>query len=148
MFTRKVGNQHRNYGAQGIRIAEVYLNRAEAKIRLALNGGNQNYLAEALSDLNTLRKTRFREGKYQNTNITDGKELLDFCLQERRREMALEEGLRWFDIKRLGLAVEHTYIDTEGNSKLCKLEANSKLYALPIPYKAIERNHNLVQNPR
>lgn len=148
MFSQKVGNQHSGYGPQGIRIAEVYLNRAEAKIRLAQNGGNQNYLSEALSDLNKLRKSRFNEGTYHDKNITDGQELLNFCLQERRREMALEEGLRWFDIKRLGLSVEHTFIDTEGTSKTCKLEANSNLYALPIPYKAIERNHNLKQNPR
>lgn len=148
MFSQKTGNQHSGYGPQGIRIAEVYLNRAEAKIRLAQNGGNQNYLSEALSDLNKLRKSRFNEGTYHEKNITDGQELLNFCLQERRREMALEEGLRWFDIKRLGLSVEHTFIDTEGTSKTCKLEANSNLYALPIPYKAIERNHNLKQNPR
>lgn len=147
-FSQKTGNHHSGYGPQGIRIAEVYLNRAEAKIRLAQNGGNQNYLSEALSDLNKLRKSRFNEGTYHDKNITDGQELLTFCLQERRREMALEEGLRWFDIKRLGLSVEHTFIDTEGTSKTCKLEANSNLYALPIPYKAIERNHNLKQNPR
>lgn len=148
MFTRKVGLHHSNYGAQGIRIAEVYLNRAEAKIRLAMNGGNSKYLAEALSDLNTLRRTRFRQGTYQDENITDAQALLDFCLLERRRELALEEGLRWFDIKRLGLGVKHTFIDTEGTAKECNLEANSKLYALPIPHVAIERNHNLVQNPR
>lgn len=148
MFSQKVGYHHSGYGPQGIRIAEVYLNRAEAKIRLAQNGGNQNYLSEALSDLNKLRKSRFNEGTYHDKNITDGQELLTFCLQERRREMALEEGLRWFDIKRLGLSVEHTFIDTEGTSKTCKLEANSNLYALPIPYIAIERNHNLKQNPR
>lgn len=147
-FSQKVGYHHSDYGPQGIRIAEVYLNRAEAKIRLAQNGGNQNYLSEALSDLNKLRKSRFNEGTYYDKNITDGQKLLTFCLQERRREMALEEGLRWFDIKRLGLSVEHTFIDTEGTSKTCKLEANSNLYALPIPYKAIERNHNLKQNPR
>lgn len=148
MFSQKVGYHHSGYGPQGIRIAEVYLNRAEAKIRLAQNGGNQNYLSESLSDLNKLRKSRFNEGTYHDKNITDGQELLNFCLQERRREMALEEGLRWFDIKRLGLSVEHTFIDTEGTSKTCKLEANSNLYALPIPYIAIERNHNLKQNPR
>lgn len=147
-FTRKVGNQHPNYGARGIRIAEVYLNRAEAKIRLAMNGGDSKYLQEALSDLNTLRKTRYEQGTYQDEEITDAQALLDFCLQERRREMALEEGLRWFDIKRLGLGITHVFIDSEGTAKECKLEANSKLYALPIPYTAIERNHNLIQNPR
>lgn len=147
-LSNKVGYAHSNYGPQGIRIAEVYLNRAEAKVRLAMAGGNANYLTEALADLNTLRKSRFEQGTYTNVELTDADDLMELCLKERRRELAQEEGLRWFDIKRLGLSVTHNYKGVDGDTKECVLEANSKLYALPIPYTAINRNYNLKQNPR
>ena len=80
--------------------------------------------------------------------IADAQDLLDFCLQERRLELCIEEGFRWFDIKRLGLSVTHKYIDSEGVEQEYVLESNSLLYALPIPYDAIERNYKLKQNPR
>lgn len=147
-LSNKVGYSHSNYGPQGIRIAEVYLNRAEAKTRLSMAGGSVNYLSEALADLNTLRKSRFEQGTYTDVELTSADDLLELCLKERRRELAQEEGLRWFDIKRLGLSVTHTYKGVDGDTKECVLEANSKLYALPIPYTAINRNYNLKQNPR
>lgn len=144
----KVGYNHTTYGARGIRIAEVYLNRAEAKIRLAISGGVATGLAEALADLNTLRASRFDQGTYVAQATTDPEALLDLCLSERRRELACEEGLRWADIKRLAIPVKHIYKDAEMNETECTLEAGSKLYALPIPYTALERNFNLSQNPR
>lgn len=102
----------------------------------------------ALNDLNVLRETRYMTGSYVDEQITDANELLEFCLMERRLELSLEEGFRWFDIKRLGLSVTHIYIDTEGVEREYTLESNSPLYALPIPYDAIERNYRLEQNPR
>ena len=46
------------------------------------------------------------------------------------------------------ISVTHKYIDSEGIEKEYVLESNSLLYALPIPYDAIERNYKLKQNPR
>lgn len=37
------------------------------------------------------------------TNSTDANELLEFCLMERRLELSLEEGFRWFGHQTLGI---------------------------------------------
>ena len=144
----KVGQNISGFGERGVRIGEVYINRAEAAARLFKEKGNVADRTQALSDLNTLRRNRYKTGTYTNVNISDPDELITFCLAERQRELCLEEGLRWYDIKRLGLSVSHTYINPEGASSSHLLEAGSKLYALPIPYDAIGRNYKLVQNPR
>lgn len=129
-------------------MAEAYLNRAEALARRFQAKGDGNDRVQALDDLNTLRETRFATGTYVEEEVTDAQDLLDFCLNERRLELCCEEGFRWFDIKRLGLSVTHKYIDSEGVEREYVLESNSPLYALPIPYDAIERNYKLKQNPR
>ncbi len=146
--TNKIGRYSSDYGDRGIRNAEVYLNRAEAYCRLFINTGNAEYRTNALSDLNTLRETRFATGTYEDVDITDGTELLNFCLEERRRELSMEEGLRWADIKRLNLSVDHVFIDEEGNESTYTLESGDLMYALPIPYNVINRNSKLAQNPR
>ncbi len=43
------------------------------------------------------------------------------------------------------LSVTHRYIDSEGTEQEYVLESNSLLYALPIPYDAMERNYKLKQ---
>ena len=147
-YGTKVAYNTSNGSDHGIRIAEAYLNRAEAFIRRSLATGNDGDRVLALNDLNVLRETRYMTGSYVDEQITDANELLEFCLMERRLELSLEEGFRWFDIKRLGLSVTHVYIDTEGGEREYILARNSPLYALPIPYDAIERNYRLEQNPR
>ncbi len=146
--SHKIGTSEINYGDWGIRNAEVYLNRAEAYCRLFIETGNDNYRVNALSDLNTLRESRYAAGTYEAVEITDAQELLSFCLEERRRELCLEEGLRWADIKRLNLAVSHVFIDENGNETTYSLSSGDLLYALPIPYDVINRNSKLAQNPR
>lgn len=144
----KIGQNISNYGERGIRMGEVYINRAEAAARLFKESGNAKYKTMALSDLNTLRRSRYKPGTYTDIDISNSDELISFCLAERQRELCLEEGLRWYDIKRLGLHVTHRYVNQEGDASTHELEAGSKLYALPIPYDAINRNYKLVQNPR
>lgn len=138
-----------SYGDMGLRMAEVYLNRAESNMRLYMAGGNAELRTSAITDINTLRKNRYKAGSsYEVDETLKDEELLQFILDERQRELCWENGIRWFDIKRLGLSVTHTYIDADNNTSTHTLEANSKLYALPIPYDAIDRNGNLEQNPR
>ncbi|QEH39397.1 RagB/SusD family nutrient uptake outer membrane protein [Chitinophaga sp. XS-30] len=137
-------------GDNGIRTGEVYITRAEALARRFRRSGQDADRVKALNDLNTLRSSRYdtRNTAYVPVAFTDADELLQFCLDERRREMSLEESSRWADIKRLGLSVTHTFIDADGGSMVFTLPANSPLYALPIPVTAINRNNNLVPNPR
>jgi starch-binding outer membrane protein, SusD/RagB family len=140
----------KSYDAKGIRVAEAYLNRAEALIRRYKKNGNAADLTQALSDLNTLRINRWdtRNKTYTPVNITDADALYQFCKDERRRELSFEENFRWVDIKRWGLAITHRYVDANGVATDYMLPAGSNLYALPIPYTAINRNERLTQNPR
>lgn len=138
------------YGARGLRVAELYLNRAEALSKRFIANANAADRVQALADLNTLRASRYdtRNTTYTNVAITDAAALYSFCQEERRRELCLEEGHRWVDIKRWGLPVTHVFTGTDGQPVTSVLPANSNLYALPIPYTAINNNDKLVQNPR
>lgn len=145
----KLTNNKINFDAKGIRVAEAYLNRAEALIRRYKKNGNAADLTQALSDLNTLRINRYdtRNRTYTPVNITDADALYQFCKDERRRELSFEENFRWVDIKRWGLAITHRYVDASGVTDYT-LTNGSNLYALPIPYTAMNRNDRLKQNPR
>lgn len=148
IYGNKVGYNTINGSDRGVRMAEAYLNRAEALARRFVKSGNDADRVAALKDLNDLRRTRYATGTYTDENYTTGEDLLTFCLEERQRELCLEEGFRWADIKRLGLSVTHKYIDAEGVEHEYVLESNSPLYALPIPKDAMDKNYQLEQNPR
>jgi hypothetical protein len=141
---------NKTYEAKGLRVAELYLNRAEALIRRYKKTGQSGDLTLALSDLNLLRKSRYdtRNTSYVPVNITNADDLFSFYKEERRRELCLEENHRWIDIKRWGLSVTHHYVDANGVAFDYTLSSGSKMYALPIPYTAIYRNDQLAQNPR
>ncbi len=143
-FTGGNGN-----GGDGIRTAELYLNRAEAKIQLAIKNGNTALIQQALNDINELRKSRYdRRKQYENIVITDPQQLLNFCRDERRREFPFEGGHRWFDLRRYGMpAITHYYEDEPGSGETFTLEKGDSRYTLQIPKVVLERNGNLAQNP-
>ena len=149
MRSAKIGTTQL-YGDKGLRVAELYLNRAEANARKYLSTGQGANQTAALADLNYLRQNRYdtRTTAYIPVNIADPKQLFKFLQDERRRELCLEEGLRWIDIKRWGLSLTHNLIDASGTSTNYQLSSWSKQYALQIPYDVIQRNYNLQQNPR
>lgn len=137
-------------GSRGFRLSEIYLNRAEALIKRFIKNGNEADRVQALSDLNYLRSNRYdtRNTTYKPVSITDGVALYTFYQAERRRELALEDGHRWQDIRRWAIPVTHVYTSADGVSSTFILPANSPLYALPIPYTALETNVDLQQNAR
>jgi starch-binding outer membrane protein, SusD/RagB family len=85
-----------------IRIAEVYLIRAEAQ---ATSGSSVLNITNALADLKTIKSRRYTDYTGSAQEITDNgaaqAALLDEILRQRRIELALE-GQRFFDLKRLG----------------------------------------------
>lgn len=137
-------------GTKGFRLAEIYLNRAEALIKRFIKDGNDTDRIQALADINLLRINRYdtRNTPYVPINITNAQALYTFYQNERRRELALEEGHRWIDIKRWRLSVTHQFIAADGSSTTYTLPENSLLYALPIPHTALAANTDLIQNPR
>jgi hypothetical protein len=122
---------------------EVILNRAESYVY-------QNQLDLALADLQlyiskryegnpplTLQLLRAYYGTTNNQLAT-----LGFVLDERRKEF-MHEGLRWFDIKRYNIPVEHMLQD----GSIITLEAEDPRKVLQIPQTAIDVG-GLEPNPR
>ncbi|CAN5648259.1 RagB/SusD family nutrient uptake outer membrane protein [soil metagenome] len=108
-----------------LRLAEMYLIRAEANARLNADP------ALVRADINVVRN---RAGLSDLPgSITSQQALLDAILQERRLEFAME-GLRFFDLRRMGEAQE-----------VLNIPAERLLF--PIPQGERDVNPNLEQNP-
>jgi hypothetical protein len=132
-----------------IRLAEVYLNRAEANYRL----GNNNL---ALADINTIRA---RVNLPPKTGLS-GEALFDAIRQERKIELAYEGHLYW-DMRRWKLAdkeynnyrVHGMKITKEGSGFRyeyvdCDLQDRKflqKWYVFPIPYTELANNSAIEQ---
>lgn len=82
------------------RLAEMYLNRAEAKF-------HQNDLEGALDDVNVIRE-RAGLPKWTLSNLPQGSSVLDVTLEERRMELAFEAHRR-FDIYRNRRNLDRNY---------------------------------------
>jgi starch-binding outer membrane protein, SusD/RagB family len=116
-----------------IRLAEVYLLRAEAYAEL-----NRPDLARP--DLNLIRK---RANPAAPDILSSGPELLEEIMRERRRELAFEGNLL-FDITRKKRPVER--LDCESGVFQCTVNYPSPFFILPIPTGALEANALLTQN--
>jgi starch-binding outer membrane protein, SusD/RagB family len=122
-FTR-TGKWTNQFGSiKVIRLAEMYLTRAETNLRLGTSIG-----AEPLSDVNLIRE---RAGLDPLEVVT-----LAATLQERRLELA-HEGQRLHDVKRLQETIQ------EGDRNF---PYNDNLLVFPIPQREINLNENLTQN--
>jgi len=121
---------------KNIRIAEMYLLRAEARAEL-------NDLTGAASDINTLRTARI--AGYTNISYTDKATAITDILLERYRELAFE-GFRFFDLKRRGLPLQRNASDVD--SQLWQsMPAGDKRFVYPIPAQEMLANPNVKQNP-
>ena len=83
------------------RIAEMYLNRAEANAKL----GNTK---DALDDVDEIRKNRGLQTSLYNGVVPSGSTALNVVLNERRIELAFE-GQRTFDVYRNKMDLNRTY---------------------------------------
>jgi hypothetical protein len=106
-----------------LRVAELYLIRAEARAR-------QGKLTLALADLNAVRT---RAGVPASTAATEA-DLLLAIENERRVEFAFEAD-RWFDLVRTGRA--GTVLGV----------TDTKKWVFPIPYNDLVADPDLEQNP-
>jgi hypothetical protein len=123
-------------------IEEVLLTRAEA----LLKGTDGNAVAKALEDVEAIRKQRY--SPYNPLSVAISKDqLLQIVLLERRKEF-INEGLRWYDIKRLGIKVEHR--NARGDAPIDVLQQNDLRKAIQIPRMEQERNLPITSelNPR
>lgn len=111
-----------------LRLAELYLIRAEARVKL-------NDITGAQQDINVIRNRAL----LASTTLTDSNQLLDLIALERQREFFGEFGHRWFDLKRTGKANE---VLAAIPAKIWK--TTDQLY--PVPETATRSNPFLTQN--
>ncbi|AQX13400.1 hypothetical protein BAX94_07575 [Elizabethkingia meningoseptica] len=118
ILTSKYTNQYGNISA--IRLAEMYLIRAESNLREGTTTG-----ATPVDDVNEIRK-RAKASVLNSVTLED-------ILTERVRELAFE-GFLLHDIKR-----------TKGN--VGSMSWNDNKLVFPIPLREMQANPKLVQNP-
>lgn len=125
------------------RTAELYLNRAEAYAAKYMAGDN-SCGQKAADDLDALRSKRL--SNFVAYTLTTPAALMEFCHEERRRELCFESH-RWFDLRRYGMpSIEHTWYDASGNRTVYTLKEKDLGYVLPIPQDAMDTNSALKQN--
>ncbi len=130
-----------------IRLAEIYLNYAEASAELGNSG-------EALEYLN-----RVRQRANMPNAAGSGSDLIDMILYERRIELAFE-GQRFFDVRRRKLLDQvmkpvhaiRIKKNTDGSRNYNVFERQARVfseksYLFPIPVGEIQKNSKLTQNP-
>ena len=133
-----------------IRSAELYLNKAEAEAMLDK--------AEAIQTIKTIVQQRF-EGGIPPVDGLNGKDLVSFIRDERRRELCFEAH-RWFDLRRYAVSpkypekksIKHTTYDKNGvleGDYVLKPYGEDTAWVLPIPgYEIVYNQGNLVDNPQ
>ena len=131
-----------------IRLAEIYLIRAEAQTKL----GNKN---AAIEDINRLRRRAGLSGTdliSESALQQQGKSLMDAVLEERFLELAFE-GHRAYDLYRNDRPLERNYPGTHSLNNTPTTDITQKVMPSDnriifyIPQAEIDRNSNLVQNP-
>jgi hypothetical protein len=138
-------------------IEDVLFMRAEAyvmkeKINEALSDINlflsRRVIAGISVDLAAIKKFYDGKSKYPDLKpfyeIKEDQMSMLKCIVDWRRIEFMQEGLRWFDIKRFHLEVIHTFPYTGGDP--IKLTANDPRRALQIPMEA--QAYGIEPNPR
>lgn len=118
-----------------IRLAEVYLNRAEARAQIGTD------ISGAQDDLDMVRQ----RGLPTAADVTaTGTDLIDEILLERRLELAFE-GHRLWDLMRY----KEDIVRTQCTSSICSIPYGDDTNILPIPQNETDVNPNIAtqQNP-
>lgn len=121
-----------------IRLAEIYLNYAEAVLR---GGGGST--ATAVAKINELRERAYgnNSGDITATDLN-----LNFILNERSRELYWE-GLRRTDLIRYGYFTTNSYLWPFKGNDANGISVDSYRKLFPLPTNALAINPNLHQNP-
>lgn len=144
-FPYKYKGNQANYSSTNIteyntvlRLAEIYLIRAEARV-------HEGNIPGAVADLNMIRN---RAGLANYNGATDAASLMSAILHERQVELFCEWGHRWFDLCRTGKAP--SVMGAPGN--VCQAKggiwaSDNHQLLFPIPQADLNNDVNLKQNP-
>ena len=80
--------------------------------------------------------------------ISDTQRPYIWCVLHFRRIETLHDGMRWFDIKRYGIELEHEISDGVGGVVTKKLIWNDDRRAIQLPQEATGENGGQTKNPR
>lgn len=128
-----------------IGVPEMLLIKAECLAR-------QGDAATAITQLELIRKSRYKPADYVPLVNTGADDALKQVLAERRRELFLHGGLRLFDLKRLNMDSRFSkdivrISDTDGHT-IVTLKPGSPAYLIPFSPQLIATNPSITQNPR
>ncbi|MFC0777007.1 RagB/SusD family nutrient uptake outer membrane protein [Flavobacterium sp. HJSW_4] len=134
------------YSTVGMKTTEVYLMLAECYAR-------EDKFNEAVNVLNTIRAKRILSGTINLQVPTTRKETMELVVNERRKELLLGFN-RFFDLKRLNNESEYAktitrifpLVNKTVPQKTYTLHPNSRLYIVPFPLSALEKNPKLTLN--
>lgn len=123
------------------RLAEMYLNRAEAYAKLGMD-------QLAIDDVDVIRSRAGIPTYDTPSNIPAGMSVLDVVLQERRLEFAFE-GHRKFDIFRNNRTLDRHYPGSHlyGNSPYYEVQPTDDRVIIYLPESQIIVQPSLTQNP-
>ena len=140
-FNKYKPTESKCYG-MNYRLEEAYFNRAEAYIYL----GNNDL---AMNDLNKVYRERIMNESDPKLEADSEAKALEIFRKEKRKEFCFED-IRWFDIRRWGLAVEHVYHDYNDPAMFVTyiLEAESPNYVLPLPRDVQRLNEKIERAQR
>ena len=125
-----------------LRLAEIYLNRAEANAKL----GNDQ---AAIDDVNLIRKRAGLSGDqlYSINDLKDSNSVFEVVLEERRLELAFEAQRRW-DLFRNGLTLNRNYPGVHKNGDaLLFVPPDHPRVVFYIPESQMLVHEGLIQNP-
>ena len=154
------GGDGRNFAASYtnnariLRFADVLLLRAEALLQ---SGGSTT---EAIQLINQIRSRARQSASMPSalpadypTSESDRKKIMKWIIEERRIELAFEEGHRWFDLRRwhMGGVLRDVYgRDLEQGWDFGSMHAafsfSAKNLYLPIPFEELQLNPRLKQH--
>lgn len=149
IWTPAITNLDRfTYMSVGLRTAEVYLIMAEALAR-------QNNLTEAANYVSQLRDKRIKGGNGHVDAPATQVEMVKMIIDERRKELLFGFN-RFFDLKRLNIEPEYQKtitrvfpvqnISEAHPQQTYTLKPDSRLYIIPFPHSARDKNSNLTLN--
>lgn len=148
IWTPATTSERFTYMTVGLRTAEVYLTAAEANARL----GN---LSEAASYVNRLRAKRLSGGHTDIAVPASQVDMMRTIITERRKEL-LFGFHRFFDLKRFNLEPEYqktitrvfpvVNVSETYPQRTYTLRPDSRLYIIPFPHSARDKNPNLTLN--
>ena len=136
-FCYKMRDTNGNQNFYIARLADILLLKAAAL-------ANKGDITGAMSQVNIIR-TRAGIASISASNQSDA---FNKILEERLMELAFE-GDRWFDLKRMGKAIELKKKKKDGNGNLLPYASNINQNRLlwPIPQDKLDANALLTQNP-